>query len=203
MRVLVIKPSSLGDIIHTLPAVRAIKKNFPHTRISWVISDSFFRFAELFDDVDEIIIFKRRDWSKIHKSFELLQFFYGLRRRYFDIVLDFQGLLRSGIITFFAKSPVKVGFSEAREGASFFYSKKVTIPNTVRHAVEKNIYLVNQAFNISEGYLTPRIQTTPDAITEAQSLLRRFDLDACNHLIALAPAARWESKTWPSFFFPK
>ena len=203
MRILVIKPSSLGDIIHTLPAIRIIKKNLPQAHISWIISDQFRRFAELLGDVDEIILFKRREWAKIQGIFDLLRFFCDLRNKYFDLVLDFQGLLRSGILTFFVKSPVKIGFAKAREGSTFFYSKKIVLPKTIQHAVEKNIFLVKEVFQVSESYLTPNIITSSDATTTAQSLLKKFNLEKCRHLLAVAPASRWESKTWPSFFFPR
>ena len=201
MKVLVIKPSSLGDIIHTLPAVRLIKKNYPDSHISWLIFDQFKQLADLFADVDELIVFKRYKWLTFRNLPEVLTFVWKLNRKYFDYVLDFQGLLRSGLFTFFANSPMKIGFSNAREFSSLFYRLKVTPPASAKHAVEKNISLVNKAFNFNDGYSSPRINLDRGLKNKVQGLLTKFQISDNEFRIAVAPVARWPSKTWPSFFF--
>ena len=204
MKVLVIKPSSLGDIFHTLPAVRVIKKHLPDCHISWLISDQFTQLASSFADVDEFIIFKRRDWARVNNWFDLLKFLSTLRKRYFDYVFDFQGLFRSGICSFLVKSGRKIGFADAREFATFFYKQKITVPIEFVHAVEKNISLVNQAFGLTHDphdYSPPRFKSNENARIEASQLLSPLNLTSHTKLIAIAPAARWDSKTWPSTFF--
>ena len=117
------------------------------------------------------------------------------------MVIDFQGLLRTGLITFLARARDKVGFAAAREGARFAYRRRVAVPPEVLHAVDKNIYLLNAALDSDEEYLPPRFRDNPEAAAAADELLARHGLDAADKLLAVAPAARWESKKWPASFF--
>ncbi len=201
MKILVIKPSSLGDIFHTLPAVRILKDQIPKCHITWLISDQFYELSKLFSDVDEFIFFKRKHWSKVANFGDLVRFLVSLRHRYFDYVIDFQGLFRSGLCTFFANSPAKYGFSHAREFAQISYSKQIRIPPDIIHAVEKNIFLVQQVFNIFGNYLAPRFIENQNWESDANNLLCENNIADDAKLIAIAPATRWPSKTWPQRHF--
>ncbi len=201
MKILVVKPSSLGDIFHTLPAVRVLKDQFPSCHITWLISDEFAELSKLFKDVDEFIFFKRKHWAKIANFSDLIRFLFSLRHRYFDYVFDFQGLFRSGLCTYFANSPVKIGFSHARELSQFSYSDKINPPREITHAVEKNLYLVQHSLGITQSYLSPRFIEKPTWMTDANNLLRENKINDANKLIAIAPSTRWPSKTWPQTHF--
>jgi heptosyltransferase-1 len=119
---LVIKPSSLGDIIHGLQVIQTVAKNFPECRITWVARDRFAPLVEAAPFVHEVIHFKRKEGLK-----GILDIMKMLRKRNFDCVWDMQGLLRSGLMTAAARSAVKWGRNDSREGASLF-SKKVQLP---------------------------------------------------------------------------
>ena len=97
-------------------------------------------------DVDELIEFKRDEWSRLTQAPQLFGFLRELHGMTFDCVLDFQGLFRSGLCTWFARAPQKVGFADAREGAPLFYKHKATIPTGICHAVDRNIALLDSAF---------------------------------------------------------
>ncbi len=130
---LVIKPSSLGDIVHGLQVLQTVTRELPELRVSWVVRERFADLVKAAPFVAETIIFKRRDgWPAFLK---LLR---ELRRREFDLVWDMQGLLRSGLMTAAVRAPKKVGRPDAREGAGFFYNALVDRPRNAgpHHALE-------------------------------------------------------------------
>lgn len=130
---LVIKPSSLGDIVHALQVVQVLAKERPECRISWVVRERFAGLVQAAPFVHETIIFRRRDgWGAFVR---LLR---QLRRRQFDVVWDMQGLMRSGLMTAAARSPMKWGRPDSREGAGIFYTRRVDRPEGAgpHHALE-------------------------------------------------------------------
>ncbi len=130
---LVIKPSSLGDIVHGLQVVQSVARARPDMHISWIVRERFAGLVQAAPFIDETIIFRRRDgW----KGFWLL--LRDLRGRRFDAVWDMQGLLRSAAMTAAVHAPKKWGRPDAREGAGFFYTARVDRPEGTgpHHAVE-------------------------------------------------------------------
>lgn len=130
---LVIKPSSLGDIVHGLQVMQIVARARPELRISWVVRERFAGLVKAAPFVAETIIFRRRDgWPAFLK---LLR---ELRSRRFDCVWDLQGLLRSAVMTAAARAPEKWGRPDAREGAGFFYDRLVRRPagHGPHHALE-------------------------------------------------------------------
>ncbi len=120
---LVIKPSSLGDIVHALQVVQVLGRERPECRITWVVRERFAGLVQAAPFVHETIIFRRRDgWRAF------LQLLRQLRARRFDAVWDMQGLLRSGLMTAAVRAPAKWGRRDAREGAGFFYTRRVNLP---------------------------------------------------------------------------
>lgn len=132
-RILVIKPSSLGDIVHGLQLVGSLKEQVPELHVTWVVREIFAPLVSACTAVDEVIVFQRRQgWLGIRAVMR------ELRSRSFDAVLDLQGLLRSGLMTWSTQSPRKLGRSDAREGAGFFYGERAPLPAAGRnsHALE-------------------------------------------------------------------
>jgi ADP-heptose:LPS heptosyltransferase len=128
---LIIKPSSLGDIVHGLQVVQTVALALPDCRITWVVRDRFAPLVEAAPFVHEVIHFHRKNgWRGI---VEVLK---TLRSRRFDAVWDMQGLLRSGLMAAAARAEVKWGRRDSREGASLF-SRKVNLPpgNGPHHAI--------------------------------------------------------------------
>ncbi len=130
---LIIKPSSLGDIVHGLQVVSSIKAQRPEWRVSWVVRDIFAPLVRACAAVDHIYVFRRHDG--VRGFFKLMQ---EVRQTQFDLLLDLQGLLRTGLMTKWAQAKRKVGRSDAREGAGLFYDEKVQMPPAGhhRHALE-------------------------------------------------------------------
>ncbi|NJM38385.1 MAG: glycosyltransferase family 9 protein [Akkermansiaceae bacterium] len=128
---LIIKPSSLGDIVHGLQVVQTVAKKLPSCRITWVARDRFAPLVEAAPFVQEVIHFRRKEGFA--GLFDIMK---TLRNRQFDRVWDMQGLLRSGLMAAAARSPEKWGRADSREGASLF-SRKVKMPpgNGPHHAI--------------------------------------------------------------------
>lgn len=143
-RLLVVKPSSLGDVIHTLPAVAALHRTWPHLEIQWLVNTEWAPLLRENPALSSVIEFPRREfrgwrdlprakaWSREH-----------LRPFQPEIAVDFQGLLRSALLARASRAREITGFRQAREGARFFYHQKVDVPDwNSLHAVKRYLRLV-------------------------------------------------------------
>jgi heptosyltransferase-1 len=142
--ILVIKPSSLGDIVHTLPAVAAIHDTYPTAKITWVMNPEFTPLLRGNPDVDHIHGFPRRDFSGLGAPVKFGPWFKETRKLKPDLALDFQGLLRSAFIARASGAKQVYGMSDGREGSRFFYSKTAKV-NKREHAVERYLKLAELA----------------------------------------------------------
>jgi heptosyltransferase I len=142
--ILVIKPSSLGDIVHTLPAVAAIHDAHPTAKITWVMNPEFTPLLRGNPDVDHIHGFPRRDFSGLGAPVKFGPWFKETRKLKPDLALDFQGLLRSAFIARASGAKQVFGMSDGREGSRFFYSKTAKV-NKREHAVERYLKLAELA----------------------------------------------------------
>ena len=132
MDILIIKPSSLGDIVHGLQVAQSIKAGIEGCRITWVVGDRFRSFVEDCPSVDAVLIYRRL--GGLRGFWRLLR---EIRRERFDIALDFQGLARSGMMLLAARSPRKIGRFDARDGSWISYSERVARPEPGKvHALD-------------------------------------------------------------------
>lgn len=196
-KILIIKPSSLGDVVHSLPFLNAIKTCFHSSKMHWVIASGIEELLEGHPMIEKLWIINKDDWKKIRKAkgtiSEIKTLFKYLKREKFDIAVDLQGLLRSGIITAATGAPVRIGFSEAREGSRLFYTHKIEGGKDI-HAVDR--YLKVAQFlgcDVSE-VIFPFPLYKPTASLSS----------SCPEDYAvIIPGARWETKRWPSDKFGK
>lgn len=200
MNILIVKPSSFGDIIHTFPAVSLLRQEFPEARLVWLVNRSYAELVRSSALVDDVILFDRRRWARFRHMHEVPAFVKSLRRQRFDISLDFQGLLRSGLVTRLSGAPRRIGFGNAREGAVHCYSERVLLPANLKHAVDKNLFLVQSAFHSSGLPDLPALSISDEDVRTADHLIGGMKARG-RPLVAAAPAARWPSKTWPPRFF--
>jgi len=129
----------MGDIVHTLPAVSFLKRTHLGARLRWIVNPEWAPLLEGNPDVDELVPFPRRELSgSVLKQIRWLRATGAAYRS--DLVLDFQGLLRSALIGRFCRGGTLAGLSDAREGARFFYDK--TAPVQAEHAVDRYLKLV-------------------------------------------------------------
>jgi len=198
-RIALLKPSALGDIVHSLPVLTALRRRYPRAYIAWVVNHSYEALLQGHPDLDATIPFHRgAAESGLFKSIWTYgEFIRRFRREDFDLVIDLQGLLRSGLITSSSGAARKVGLSSAREGASWFYTDVVPVADfNAIHAVDR-YWLVAEAFGAGSG---PKVFRVPIPAAErrwAAELLR----DCPRPWIALGVGSRWMTKRWPPEHF--
>jgi heptosyltransferase I len=139
-KVLILKPSALGDIVMAFPAVRSIKRGLPGARIYWLVNKGLAGILEGNPNVDDVIEFDReklgRMWCSAAGWEEFRTLVARLRSEKFDVVLDFQGLMRTAVLGRLSGCKVRIGMRDAREGAPFLYSDLVTRPAGTEHVVD-------------------------------------------------------------------
>jgi lipopolysaccharide heptosyltransferase I len=141
-KVLLVKPSALGDIVHTLPFLAALKERFPRAEVHWVVARGLHKFLEEHPLIHRLWVIDKQHWKKLWRiretAGEIASLFRSLRAESFDLAVDLQGLLRSGLITRASRAPRRVGFRSAREGSPLFYTHRVTVrPDD--HAIRRNL----------------------------------------------------------------
>jgi heptosyltransferase I len=141
---LIIKPSSLGDIVHTLPAVAVIHDAYPGAKITWVINPEFAPLLRGNPAVDHIHFFPRGEFRGLGAPRSLRPWLMKTRKLRPDLALDFQGLLRSALIGKISGAKEIYGMSDAREGARWFYDRVADV-NRHEHAVERYLKLAECA----------------------------------------------------------
>jgi heptosyltransferase I len=182
--ILVIKPSSLGDIVHTLPAVAAIRDAHPRIAITWVINPEFVPLLRGNSDVNHIHVFPRGDFRGLGAPASLLPWLKQTRQIRPDLALDFQGLLRSALIARVSGAQEVYGMSDGREGSRLFYNRTARV-NRREHAVERYLKLAELVgANIGDALRCPLPTGDP---------LPRFD--EYPPFILLHPFARGDGKS--------
>ena len=187
---LLIKPSSLGDIVHGLQVATSLKAQREGLRISWVVREIFAPIVRACAAVDQVYIFERNSGAK-----GFLRLTRELRKTKFDYAFDLQGLLRTGLVTSRAHATRKVGRSDAREMAGIFYDEQVPLPPDGRrsHALEILLQFcpVLGAKPALRGTLKFR---------EVDSLNLRFaDARGGGKPIVIFPDSRRAEKNWGGF----
>ncbi len=178
MRVLIVKVSSLGDIIHTLPAVTDAKQAHPNLVFDWVVEENFTEVPSWHPAVDRVIPVAIRRWRKslmkTYLNHEFRAFKRALQGTRYDLVIDAQGLIKSGIISRMSRG-LTIGLSNrtVREPlAALFYNKAYSVPWT-EHAVDRVRQLFSRALqyqydadSISSGIdrakLTTKLENVPE-----------------------------------------
>lgn len=140
--ILIIKPSSLGDVVHTLPAVAAIREANREARITWVINPEWAPLLRGNRDIDHVHIFPRGEFRGLGASASLLPWLQKTRALRPDVAIDFQGLLRSALIGRLSGAPRLFGLSDAREGSRLFYHHVARVERT-DHAVDRYLKLAD------------------------------------------------------------
>jgi heptosyltransferase I len=184
---LVVRLGSLGDLIHTLPAVAALRTGFPSARLDWVVEEKWSALVELVTVVDQVI-----PWRRGVSNF--LTCARSLRKNHYSCAIDFQGLYKSALLARFSGAPRRIGFDAgyAREpGAARFYSRRV-IP-TGRHVAELNLSLA-----VAAGAPRTDVMACPLKVPEESPALRQMlEREKLSEYCVISPGGGWRSKCWP------
>lgn len=224
--ILIVKLSSLGDVIHTLPAAQALRHRFPEARITWAVERAHSGVLRGLPFVDETIEWDRRSWRTLG------DFLGRLRKRNWDLAIDFQGLFRSGFTGWAARAKRRLGFAPLRECAHWFYNERVPTPQQPLHAVEKYLKLIEplgatypglplerkylatngtsfiNAASLQSANSNIRVPTGPEMFPLLSANADREDVDSWlsardfdpsrERLVVLNPHCRKEANIWPA-----
>src|SRR5438128_10058988 len=194
-RILIIKPSSLGDIVHALPAAAALRRLYPAAALTWLVKPEWSEILEGNPGIDEIVILptSARRW---------LQTVRLLRAKRFDLVVDLQGLLRSGLLAWLTGAPMRVGYAAAREGSWVFYTHRVPLPVAKApwrlldmHAVDRNLAVV-ASLGAEIGNPQVSIPSFPSDQLAVEAWLRAAGVQPGDQLVAIAPVDRRGVRGW-------
>lgn len=193
-RILLVKTSSLGDVVHNLPVINDILSHNPDAQIDWLVEESFASIPKMHPKVNRVITVATRRWRKHlfdQKTWdEIAQFKSQLGQETYDMVIDTQGLLKSAVMARYANGP-KAGFDRktVRERlAALFYQYTFQISRE-KHAVDRNRLLAASAL----GYALPSI--VPDYGIQANSAA---SIDLPEHFVIGLHGTSKAAKLWPS-----
>ena len=204
-RFLIVKPSSLGDILHAFPAVEALRKAYPDAVLDWVVNPAFAGLLDYMPGIERRILFRRKELGSLRTFFPaFFSLWKEIRKNRYDAVIDLQGLMRSALTARLARARKYYGPASGKENlAKLCYNVKLSYPPDVFHAVERNcamicgIPCVNSADPHYElPVLAAKKQSAEQLLADAG-----FVRGKETRLIAVAPGARWETKQWPPEFF--
>ena len=197
-KILVVKPSSLGDIVHSLPFLNSLKTCFPKAEIHWVIAKGLEGLLECHPMVDKLIVINKDMWKELSRTKdtirEVRQLLKDIRSEQYDLAVDLQGLFRSGIITMATRAPVRMGFSEAREGSRLFYNVRVKGGKDV-HAVERYLKLAG-ALGCDEKNILFPFSLCRGGMKNLEDIT-----GGLKEYAVIVPGARWGTKIWPAANF--
>jgi len=176
--ILIIKLSAIGDVVHALPFLDVLGRRFPEAHIDWIVEDAAYPIVEGHPRLRRILVSHRKHWLTARPwrrgsaglAAEAVRFVRELRARTYDLVVDLQGLLKSGILAGICRGRRKVGMSGSREGARAFLTERPVPVDYEQHAIEDGV------------------GAAVEPLIEAESRERP--------LVAVNPMARWDTKLW-------
>ena len=189
--ILIIKMSSLGDIIHALPSLYVLRKAYPEAKITWAVHPAFAGILPGKPWLDDIYLVDRK---RIKKPSYWKQVWHDLHEKHFDLVIDLQMIAKSGLISFLSGGKTRIGYNDAREG-SFLFSKPV--PEIHKHSD----HIIEQLLDVMRYLGCP--------VDKIEFPLRNFDheMETVSSLlhshgvhgsyVVLIPGTRGDYKKWP------
>lgn len=205
--ILIVRLSSIGDVVFALPALEHLRAAFPKARISWAVEDRSASILEGHPDIDELIIMPRKRWRAMRAEgvgrlavlSEIRRFGRELRSRRFDLSIDFQGNLKSGLVGFAARAPVRLGFGmdECKEPNWLFTNRRLALGGRILHRIERDLRLLT-LIDLPFAFRWPRI-VWPEADREpVDRFLATLPKDRPVVLINPGTSTWGPHKRWPT-----
>jgi len=187
-RIALVKPSALGDIVHSLPVLHALRVRYPEAHLTWIVNRAFEPLLRGHPELDAILPFDRQMGIRCVPAFAR-----EMVRGRFDLVIDLQGLLRTGWMSVGSLARRRIGLSSAREWAAWFYTDIIRVPDEdAMHAVDR-YWLVAEAIGAGGVPKVFRLPRSAEAEAWAEDVLRLMPRPR----FMVAPGSRWETKRWP------
>lgn len=211
LNILIVKLSAIGDVIHTLPALNVLRKHFPSAQITWLIEENAAEMVQNHRAIDRIIVSKRKHWISTLKHFDLSaaieihQFVRELRDTFYDLIIDFQALLKSGVLIGLARGRRKIGFDkgmEHMEHSYLFLNERIPAVSMEHHALQRSMMLL-EALGIPAEKVEYNLPIGSEDHASAERLLKIHGVKPDRALFAINPVAKWKTKLWENDRFAK
>jgi heptosyltransferase-1 len=222
-RILLIKPSALGDVVHTLPVLVKLRARYPRARIDWLITPENAEVVRYHPALSNVVLFARRDFSKRGRRWRAFLSFVDLlkqiRRAKYELVIDMHGQVRSAFFALISGARVRIGFDRpikrgltvsaehdlknipshgwrgAREGSWIAYTHRIPIPTLDIHAIDRYLW-VAPLLGLDDNPPDLAIHLSPQAADRVNRLLEEHGVPASKPLVVLVPGTIWETKHW-------
>jgi lipopolysaccharide heptosyltransferase I len=221
-RILLIKPSAVGDVIHTLPILARLRQRYPAARIDWLLTPAIAELIGHHPDLSNVVLFDRHSYTRAWRSWSaasrLLELFATLRKTRYDLAIDLHGQFRSALITLASGAPVRIGFDRprrenwtsslrrrppqayrhgwtgAREGSWLVYSHRIPLPTLDVHAVDRYLWLGRL---LGFDTTAPEFHVPIPASSQERinTLLAQAQLGS-RLMAVLVPGTLWQTKHW-------
>jgi heptosyltransferase I len=205
-RIAIIKLSSLGDVVHALPVAHALRRALPSAHLTWVVEAREYAILRDHPDLDAVVPVDTRLWRRLiwrpagarqvlSKVGRLRE---RIRRASFDVAIDLQGLLKSGLLTAYTGAPLRIGFSAGRcreRWNALFTNRRVTPPDSARHVVEQYLALL-APLGIEPGPAEFHVPVPAAAERRIEELLVKEGVKPGDRLVAINPGAGHSHKRW-------
>lgn len=193
--ILIVKLSAIGDVIHSLPVSYAIKETYPNAKLTWVVEPPAYEVLKMNPCVDEIIIFNKKEFKSFMGFFKnFFPFKNKLQEKPYDAILDLQGLFKSAMIAFFAKSEIKVGTCNMREMSNRI-SRPVIGKHAHGHIVERYLDTA-RAIGCKVSDIKFPIEIPKHEIDRAKLIMQRAGTKENIPYVIFAVGANWPNKRW-------
>lgn len=222
-RILLIKPSALGDVVHTLPVLVKLRRRYPHARIDWLITPENAGIVRSHPALSNVVLFSRRDFSRRGHRWRAARAFFDLlkqiRSTKYDLVIDMHGQVRSAFFTLISGAGVRIGFDRpikrtltvslehdlrnipshgwrgAREGSWIAYTHRIPIPTLDVHAIDRYLWIA-PLLGLDDDQPDLTIHLSTETLRNAERLLEEHEVPASKPLVVLVPGTIWETKHW-------
>ncbi len=193
MKILILKPSSLGDVVQALPVLRLLRKHRPDAQVDWWIDAGLAPLLEGDPDLAGLIPFERQRWRAPRIWTDAWRGLARMRQARYDLVIDLQALARSSLIAWLARGRLTVGLDDAREGAPAFYDIRVPRPSPTTHAVDWYLAVLRRL----EIPVHREFVWMPERVEVSERVRARWAGGQVDW-VGIQPGARWENKRWPA-----
>jgi heptosyltransferase I len=222
-RILLIKPSALGDVVHTLPVLVKLRARYPRAQIDWLITPENAEVVRYHPALSNVVLFARRDFSKRGRRWRAFVSFFDLlkqiRSAKYELIIDMHGQVRSAFFALISGARVRIGFDRpvkrgltvsaehdlknipshgwrgAREGSWIAYTHRIPIPTLDVHAIDRYLW-VAPLLGLDDKPLDLTIHLSPQATNKVNRLLEEHGVPASKPLVVLVPGTIWETKHW-------
>lgn len=201
LKILIVRLSAIGDVIHSTPVLHSLRRKFPDAHIAWAVEDKASAIIINNPLIDEVFVFPKQRWKKRGFNIKNLSEYFSvikkIRERNFDIAIDLQELFKSGIITFLSGAKRRIAHAGTREAAEIFVNEK--LPAHDNFDPNK---LITERYLESAAYLgapTDEIKfSLPPVNLETKNRIDKLleNINPDKEIIIFSPATIWHSKHW-------